>query len=43
MVLAQYYNLIRLGREGYKYVMEMMQQNARVLADHLVGSPATSS
>jgi glutamate decarboxylase len=37
MVLAQYYNLIRLGREGYKYVMEMMQQNARVLADHLVG------
>ena len=38
MVLAQYYNLIRLGREGYKYVMEMMQQNARVLADHLVGS-----
>jgi glutamate decarboxylase len=38
MVLAQYYNLIRLGREGYKYVMEMMQQNARVLAEHLVGS-----
>src|SRR6185436_20380346 len=38
MVLAQYYNLIRLGREGYTYVMDMMQQNARVLADHLVGS-----
>ncbi len=38
MVLAQYYNLIRLGREGYKYVMEMMQQNARVLAEHLDGS-----
>jgi glutamate decarboxylase len=37
MVLAQYYNLIRLGREGYKYVMEMMQQNARVLAEHLTG------
>jgi glutamate decarboxylase len=37
MVLAQYYNLIRLGREGYKYVMEMMQQNARVLAEHLIG------
>jgi glutamate decarboxylase len=35
MVLAQYYNLIRLGREGYRYVMEMMQQNARVLGDHL--------
>jgi glutamate decarboxylase len=38
MVLAQYYNLIRLGREGYRYVMEMMQQNARVLAEHLTGS-----
>ena len=38
MVLAQYYNLIRLGREGYKYVMEMMQQNARALADHLAES-----
>jgi glutamate decarboxylase len=38
MVLAQYYNLIRLGREGYKYVLEMMQQNARVLADHLTES-----
>jgi glutamate decarboxylase len=35
MVLAQYYNLIRLGREGYTYVMEMMRQNARVLAGHL--------
>jgi glutamate decarboxylase len=42
MVLAQYYNVIRLGREGYKYVMEMMQQNARVLAEHLAGA-ATSS
>jgi glutamate decarboxylase len=38
MVLAQYYNLIRLGREGYRYVMGMMQQNARVLAEHLTGS-----
>ena len=38
MVLAQYYNVIRLGREGYKYVMDMMQQNARVLAEHLAGS-----
>src|SRR4029453_18180522 len=38
MVLAQYYNLIRLGREGYTYVMQMMQQNARVLAEHLTGS-----
>ena len=38
MVLAQYYNLIRLGREGYTYVMDMMRQNASVLADHLVAS-----
>src|ERR687897_176734 len=26
MVLAQYYNLIRYGREGYGYVMEMLQR-----------------
>ena len=32
MVLAQYYNFVRLGREGYTYVMEQMQQNARALA-----------
>ena len=30
MVLAQYYNFVRLGHEGYTYVMEQMQQNARV-------------
>jgi glutamate decarboxylase len=35
MVLAQYYNLIRLGRQGYTYVMEMMRQNASLLAGHL--------
>ena len=35
MVLAQYYNLVRLGREGYTYVMEMMRQNATALAEHL--------
>jgi glutamate decarboxylase len=35
MVLAQYYNLVRLGREGYTYVMEVMRQNACALADHL--------
>jgi glutamate decarboxylase len=38
MVLAQYYNFIRLGREGYTYVLEMMRQNARALAEHLVHS-----
>jgi glutamate decarboxylase len=37
MVLAQYYNLIRLGREGYAYVMGIMQQNAGALADALAG------
>jgi glutamate decarboxylase len=35
MVLAQYYNFVRLGRDGYAYVMTQMQQNARVLAKHL--------
>ena len=35
MVLAQYYNLIRYGREGYGYVMEMLQRNALVLAAEL--------
>jgi glutamate decarboxylase len=35
MVLAQYYNFVRLGREGYTYVMRQMQANARALADGL--------
>jgi glutamate decarboxylase len=35
MVLAQYYNLIRYGRTGYTYIMKNMQENARVLAEHL--------
>jgi len=35
MVLAQYYNLVRYGREGYAYVMRAMQQNARALAEKL--------
>jgi glutamate decarboxylase len=35
MVLAQYYNFVRLGRQGYTYVMEAMQKNAHALADHL--------
>ena len=29
MVLAQYYNFVRYGREGYAYIMKAMQQNAR--------------
>ena len=35
MVLAQYYNFVRLGREGYGYIMNAMQKNARALADRL--------
>jgi glutamate decarboxylase len=45
MVLAQYYNFVRLGHDGYRFVMEVMQQNARLLAEkiqetgrfHLIG------
>jgi len=35
MVLAQYYNFVRLGREGYKHVMQAMEQNAKALAAKL--------
>jgi glutamate decarboxylase len=35
MVLAQYYNFVRLGRDGYTYVMKQMQENARALATNL--------
>jgi glutamate decarboxylase len=35
MVLAQYYNFVRLGRQGYTYIMGQMQQNARALASNL--------
>jgi glutamate decarboxylase len=38
MVLAQYYNFVRYGREGYVYVMEAMQENARALAGKLRAS-----
>ena len=37
MVLAQYYNFVRLGHEGYRYVMETMQANARMLAERIAG------
>jgi len=32
MVLAQYYNFVRYGREGYRYIMETMWENTRRLA-----------
>jgi glutamate decarboxylase len=35
MVLAQYYNFVRLGRAGYTAVMEVMQKNAAALAERL--------
>jgi glutamate decarboxylase len=35
MVLAQYFNLIHFGREGYRVLMEIMQQNTRLLASRL--------
>src|SRR5205823_3333869 len=34
MVLAQYYNIVRFGRDGYAYVMSMMEENAKALAKH---------
>jgi glutamate decarboxylase len=38
MVLAQYYNFVRYGREGYAYIMAAMQENARALAANLKSS-----
>jgi glutamate decarboxylase len=35
MVLAQYYNFVRLGHSGYRYVMETMKYNARTLAKEI--------
>ena len=35
MVLAQYYNFVRLGHEGYAHVMGAMEQNAKALAEKL--------
>jgi glutamate decarboxylase len=35
MVLAQYYNFVRLGHSGYRYAMEVMKYNARTLAKEI--------
>ena len=43
MVLAQYYNFVRYGHEGYRYIMETMQRNARALAERDRRATATSS
>jgi glutamate decarboxylase len=36
MVLAQYYNLVRLGHNGYRFVMETMRRNSNLLAERIV-------
>jgi glutamate decarboxylase len=35
MILAQYYNFLRLGREGYTRIMHTMRENARYLAKEI--------
>jgi glutamate decarboxylase len=35
MVLAQYYNFVRFGHGGYRYIMETMKQNAIGLAERI--------
>ena len=37
-IIAQYYNFIRLGMNGYRDIMENMQENARYLAHKLTES-----
>lgn len=34
-ILAQYYNFLRLGREGYKRIMHTLQSTAREIAERL--------
>lgn len=34
-VLAQYYNFVRFGHDGYRYLMETMQANSRALAEQI--------
>ena len=35
MVLAQYYNFVRYGHSGYRYIMETMMANTRALAERI--------
>jgi glutamate decarboxylase len=35
MVLAQYFNFVRLGRAGYSYIIGIMEKNARNFAEQL--------
>jgi glutamate decarboxylase len=38
MVLAQYYNFVRYGHAGYRYIMETMQRNANALAADILAT-----
>src|SRR5204863_4137579 len=38
MVIAQYYNFVRFGKTGYRWVMEVMQMNAESLAGDIEGT-----
>jgi len=38
MVLAQYYNFVRYGHSGYRYIMETMKYNARTLAAEIAAT-----
>jgi glutamate decarboxylase len=35
MILAQYYNFVRFGKEGYQRIMQIMQENAESLASDI--------
>ena len=35
MVLAQYYNFVRFGHDGYRFIMETMMANTRALAKQI--------
>jgi glutamate decarboxylase len=38
MVLAQYYNFVRFGKDGYRFIMETMRANAESLAKDIESS-----
>ena len=35
MVLAQYYNVVRFGKAGYRWIMQVMQENVAALAEDI--------
>ncbi|MFL5860881.1 MAG: glutamate decarboxylase [Solirubrobacteraceae bacterium] len=38
MVVAQYYNFVRYGHDGYSYIMHTMQANSRKLAEDIAAT-----